>query len=132
MIRPIETPRTSIPPEEVARRIAEMRRIAHEHHAYPQVVYHPPFWLCPWPGCGYCIKGIRFELEKLGNADQVARWLKAFWLGPGVAARCPGCKRYVLFDVEDKKAITNLSEAAAPPLPDNWYEVAYLGPQSGC
>jgi hypothetical protein len=132
MIRPRETPRTDVPAEEVARRIAEMRRIGYEHHAYAQVVYHRPSWECPWEGCGCCIKGIRFEFEKLGGPEQVEQWMKAFWLGPGVPARCPRCKRYVLFDVEGKEAVTDVSTMPSLPLPDNWYEVAYLGSNFRC
>lgn len=125
MIRPASDAKCEVPSEEVERRIAEMRRLAYEGRVYAQVVYHPPSWLCPWEGCGCCIKGIRFELEKLGSPEQVEQWMKAFWLGPGVPARCPRCKRYVLFDVQGKQAVT--APTTAPPLPDNWYEVAYLG-----
>lgn len=121
-----------VPPEEVTRRIAEMRRAFYERRLFAQVVYHPPSWPCPWEGCGCCIKGIRFELEKLGSIEEVEQWMKAFWLGPGVPARCPRCKRYVLFDVERKEAVKDESAMPSPPLPDNWYEVAYLGPSFQC
>lgn len=131
MIRKAET-QSTVPPEEVARRIAEMRRAFYEGRVFAQVVYHPPWWPCPWEGCGCCIKGIRFELEKLGSAEQVEQWMRAFWLGPGVPARCPRCKRYVLFDVERKATVKDGCAMPAPPLPDNWYEVAYLGPSFQC
>ena len=127
MIRPSEPPKTTVPPEEVARRIAEMRQAFYKGRVYAQVVFHPTSWECPWEGCGCCIKGIRFELDKLGTPAQVEQWMKAFWLGPGVPARCPRCKRFVLFDVEGKEAVADPGAMPSPPLPDNWHEIAYLG-----
>lgn len=127
MIRPASvTP--VVPPEEVARRIAEFRRAGYQYKTYAQVVYHAPFWACPWEGCGYLIKGIRFELQRQGTQEQQENWLKAFWLGPGVPARCPGCNRYVLFDVEGKEAVHDSTKLTAPPLPDDWHQIAYVLP----
>jgi hypothetical protein len=120
-------------PEVVAQRIRAFREAMYERAAEAVVVYHPPQHPCPWPGCDARIAGIRFELEKMGEADLVERLRKAFWLGPGVVGRCPGCDRYVRFDVESKQAIAEPLPADAAVLPDGWQRIAYvvMQPQSG-
>ena len=127
MIRSINETTATVPPEEVARRIAEMRQMAWEHRLPPQVVYHPPMQPCPWEGCGYRIAGIRFQLEQMtGFAEEPARWLKSWWLGPGLLARCPNCRRWVLFDVLSKLAVPDTAVLDAPRLPDDWHLKAYV------
>src|SRR5207237_322161 len=81
----------------VARRIDEYRRSAFAGRLPPQVVYQGAGQLCPWPGCGYRVAGIRFNLERMGGPATYENWLAGWWQGPGLVARCPGCKRYVLF-----------------------------------
>src|SRR5438128_269880 len=112
--------------EEVQRRIAEYRRLSFLGHLPAQVVYHDPYVACPWPGCGLRIAGINFQLDRMGDADQVARWLASWWNGPGLVARCPGCKHHVLYDVTCKQAVTNPTEVApASLLPEDWHEKAH-------
>jgi len=118
--------RTPVPPEEVARRITEMRGLAFRAKSKPIVVYHPPDQPCPWPGCGYRIGGIVFPLELMVPADELDKWLAAWWLGPGLIGKCPHCNRLVLFDVLSKQAVLDPAAVAAPLLPDDWYEKAHL------
>jgi hypothetical protein len=120
-----------VPPEEVERRLGEFCRVAYEHRVSPQVVYHPPQQLCPWPGCGYRIGGIRFQLETMGTPADYEHWFAAWWQGPGLAARCPGCSQYVLFSVRDKQCVPTPAGTDLAILPDDWYQRAYLVPQPG-
>ena len=131
MIRPIEPPKTEVPPEEVAERIAFARRLGFENRVPPVVVYHPPFQKCPWDGCDYRIAGMRLALENYGPPALCEMWSKLFWLGPGLLARCPGCRRYVLYDVESKQPVLDPSKCEAPPLPDNWHEKALISTAGG-
>jgi hypothetical protein len=116
-----------VPPEEVERRIAEYRRICLERQLPEQVVYHEPHVVCPWPGCGLQIQGIRFELETLAPSAQLSHWREVWWDGPGLVGRCPRCRQYVLFDVTGKQAV---ADAAGWPvvLPDDWHQRAHLVP----
>ncbi len=120
---------TTVPPEEVARRIAEYREVSFEHKAPAQVVYHPPHHFCPWPGCGYRIAAIAFQLEKMGNEELRARWLEAWWRGPGLVGVCPGCGHPVLFGLLDKQPVADSDLILYPALPDNWYQEAYFVPR---
>jgi hypothetical protein len=122
-----DTIKTEVPPEEVARRIAEYRRFSFEGRLPPQVVY-PSMQLCPWPGCGYRIAAIRFNLEHLVAPERYDDALFAWWQGPGLVARCPGCDQYVLFGVQEKRAIAAADLRDFFVLPDDWYETAYLVP----
>jgi hypothetical protein len=115
-----------VPPEEVDRRLAEMRRTFWEHRVAPQVVYQPVHWPCPWPGCDLRIAGIRFELDRMGQPEQMDSWLTSWWQGPGLIARCPGCGRDVLFGIFAKRAVPDPAGAAAPRLPDDWHQRAHL------
>lgn len=126
MIRSINETTATVPPEEVARRIAEMRQIAWEHRSPAVVVYHAPHHPCPWAGCDLRIAAITFELDKYGRPEQLEAWLRAWWLGPGLAARCPSCGRHVLFDVLDKKAVAEPVAASFSVLPDDWHQHARL------
>jgi hypothetical protein len=125
---PTEKIASEVPPEEVARRIAEYRHIAFEHRVSPQMVYKGTMQLCPWPDCGYRIAGIRFNLERMGDAAFYEDALAAFWQGPGVVARCPGCRRYVRFGYEEKHVVEQPLPGRDVMLPDNWDEIAYLVP----
>src|SRR5262245_27587883 len=122
----------AVPPEKVSRRIAEMRRMAYEAKHPHHVVYHPLMQRCPWDGCGYRIAGIRFQLEQMnGDAEEQAHRLAAWWLGPGLLAKCPGCRRWVLFDVLSKQAVPDPAHTDAPALPEDWHLKAYLLPKAG-
>jgi hypothetical protein len=120
-----------VPPEEIARRIAYARRVAYQAKSPPVVVYHPPMQLCPWSGCGYRIAGITFQLEKMVPPEEMGKWLAAWWLGPGLIGRCPGCHHLVLFDVQWKDTVEEPLTFHGPQLPDDWYLKARLAPQDG-
>ena len=117
---------SQVPPDEVERRVAEYRRVSFERHLPAQVVYPGPKAACPWPDCGLRIMGIRFQLEEMGDTEQVARWLVAWWIGPGLAARCPGCDRYVLLGVTGKHTADDPATAGLAALPDDWHLHAYI------
>jgi hypothetical protein len=113
-----------VPPEEVARRIEEYKRICWERGLPAQVVYSPPYVSCPWTGCDQRIAGIRFKIEEWVRGDDLERLLKQWWIGPGLAARCPGCGNYVLFSVTSK---TKLAYPVPDNLlPDDWAQKAYV------
>lgn len=118
MIQPIQT---TVSPEELARRIAYGKRMAYGAKSPPIAVYRPAMHDCPWEGCGYRIAGIVFQLEKMVAPEEMERLLTAWWLGPGLAARCPGCHNLVLFDVQWKDMIEDAAAVNAPQLPDDWY-----------
>lgn len=126
MNQPTTEANSTVPPEEVKRRIAEYRRICFERKLPAQVVYHGVNAPCPWPGCGLRILGIRFELELLGDATQVSRWMDAWWNGPGLIGRCPHCRQNVLFDVTSKQAVTGPAPPGAGVLPEDWHEKAHV------
>ena len=115
-----------VTPEEVARRIAEWRRVAFEHRAPVTVAYHPPHHPCPWPGCEARIAGIRFNLEHMYGPAEYDAAVTSFWQGPGLVARCPGCGRYVLFGLQEKQIVTDPTSAGAMVLRDDWQETAYI------
>jgi hypothetical protein len=121
MSRSTETAVPTVSPEEVARRISEYRRIGFQRNAKAHIIYHPPWDLCPWPGCGFKIAGIDFQLET-GDPAQLSAW----WLGAGLVGRCPGCNQYVLFAFNDKKCVTDPKAAGLVVLPDDWYQRAYV------
>lgn len=94
----------------------------------PHVVYLAASILCPWPGCGYRIELIDFQLEKTGDAAFYARVLLD-WGRPGfgLVGRCPGCGQYVLFGLSAKQPVADPAATALPVLPDDWHQNAYLG-----
>jgi hypothetical protein len=113
------------PPEEVERRIAEMRQLSFVRQLPAQVVYEPPKDLCPWPGCGYRIGAVRFNLDQQVPPDRQAEYMKAWWVGPGLVAACPHCGNSVLFGVLGKTAVNSLPDGAGE-LPDNWQSKAHV------
>src|SRR5882724_4418442 len=117
---------TEVPPDVVARRIAEFRQAMAERHAPAVVVYHEPQWPCPWQDCELKIKGIDFHLELIiSDKQQRERLLEVWWTGPGLVARCPRCRRYVAFSVLEKRQVPTI-DSTASTLPDNWHEVALM------
>lgn len=130
MSHTVETPSPAVPPEEVARRIAEYRRLGYQHRAPAMMVYLPPHQECPWAGCGTRIAGVRFDLDRMGNETQQEQWMASWWQGPGLVGRCPGCGHYVLFGYEVKQAVSDLSAYQHAVLPDDWNEKAALSPES--
>jgi hypothetical protein len=126
MSAPAKTGPAVVPPEEVARRVAEYRRTGFQRRAPAHVVYHEEHLDCPWAGCDFRIAGVNFRLEVLGDAPARDRWLAAWWTGPGLAARCPGCGRYVLFSLDGKRAVSDPTSWATALLPDDWHLRAHV------
>ena len=92
----------------------------------PHIIYHGAQQLCPWPGCGFRIAGVDFQLEKVNDPARCNQWLAAWWQGSGLVGRCPGCGQYVLFSMQGKQAVSDPSTAGSALLPDDWYQNAYL------
>lgn len=123
MNRSAEVDMPIVPPAEVARRLAEYRQMGFEKKAMPHIVYHSPWDICPWPGCGFKIASIDFQLEM---GDNYVSQLAAWWLGPGLVGRCPGCNQNVLFGFNDKRCVSDPPDAGLVVLPDDWYQRAYV------
>lgn len=112
--------------EEVARRLAEYRRLGRERRAPAHVVYHEESHDCPWAGCDCKIAGISFQLDQQGDEAALARWLDAWWTGSGLVARCPGCGRHVLFSLDGKRPVNDPGQWPAALLPDGWHTKAHV------
>jgi hypothetical protein len=112
--------------EEAGRRLAEYRRLGLERRAPAHVVYNHEHVDCPWAGCGSRIAGINFRLESQGDAAKQEQWLTAWWAGPGLVARCPGCGRYVLFSLDGKRAVADPTQWTNTVLPDAWHTKAHV------
>ena len=121
-----ETSALPVPTEEVERRLAEYRRLGIEHQAMPHGVYQDPFLLCPWPGCGFRISAVDFQIEKTGDPALYRNVLSGWWQGPGIAGRCPGCGNYVLYSMTEKKRVTEPIGPGFTVLPDDWHQTAYI------
>jgi hypothetical protein len=95
----------------------------------PHVVYLAASWFCPWSGCGYRIELIDFQLERLNDSALYARVMTAWGIQPdfGIVARCPGCRRYILFGATGKQAVDDPTATGLPVLPDDWHQTAYIG-----
>ncbi len=119
----------AVPPEEVERRIAEYRRLGFQRRAEAQVVYQGSDQMCPWPGCGLRIVGINFQLHRMEDSPVRECLLAAWWQGPGLVGRCPGCGRYVLFGMREKLAVTDLTAFPRARLPGDWATKAHLVPR---
>jgi hypothetical protein len=114
-----------VSPEEVARRSAEYRRQGFERKTMPHIIYHGNHIGCPWPGCGYQIAGIDFQLDNYDTAFH-NQALAAWWQGPGLVGRCPGCDQYVLFGFNDKQSVVDPNAGGLVVLPDDWHQKAYI------
>lgn len=128
MNQPVET-RAKLPTEEVVCITAEYRRGGFARRAPAVVVYHDPHVLCPWPGCNERIAGIVFQLDRMGDAATRDRLLAAWWQGPGLVGKCPGCGRPVLFGLEEKQIVIDPTEHEAACLPEDWFERAQIVPK---
>ena len=115
----------AVTPEEVVRRIADYRRQGFEHKTMPHIIYHGVHITCPWPGCGYRIAGIDFQLEHYDPAFH-NQALAAWWQGSGLVGRCPGCGQFVLFGINDKQTVTDPNTGGFVVLPDDWHQKAYI------
>jgi hypothetical protein len=95
----------------------------------PHVVYLAASLLCPWPGCGYRIELIDFQLEKLNDASLYARVMTSWGVQAdfGLVARCPGCQGFVLFGSTSKQRVDDPAATGLPVLPDDWHQTAYIG-----
>jgi hypothetical protein len=115
-----------VPKEEMERRIVEYRQQGVERQAVPHGIYQDPFIVCPWGACGYRIAAIDFQLEKHADPALYARAVAAWWQGPGIVARCPGCRNHVLFSMTQKQPMTDPAAAGLAVLPDGWDQNAYI------
>jgi hypothetical protein len=115
----------AISTDELARRVGEYRRMGFDRKAMPHIIYHSPWDLCPWPGCGFKIAGIDFQLEN-ADAASYSKQLAAWWQGAGLVGRCPGCRQYVLFGFNDKRCVSDPQTAGLVVLPDGWFQKAYI------
>ncbi len=113
-------------PAEVARRVNEFRALGFARRAPAQVVYQEAYVLCPWPGCGHRIDGIRFQLEHWCEPALLERLLEAWWKGPGLIGRCPKCSQWVLFGPTEKTAAMELDKWKAVVLPEEWQTNAHI------
>lgn len=129
MIRSIDETTATVPPEEVARRIAEWRRVSFERRAPAIIVYLPDHHACPWPGCDRSIAAIDFQLDRLGEPARLEGWLTAWWQGAGLVGRCPGCRQFVQFGYSEKRAIAEPANCFEALLPDDWYLKAHVAPR---
>jgi len=122
---------TTVPPEEVERRIAEYRRVSFMRRAPAQVVYHGTAAVCPWPGCGQVIGGVLFRLEQMGEGAVYDRYMDSWWNGPGLVGMCPRCGHWVLFGLTDKQAVSDPAATGAAVLPEDWAGKAHLVTKAG-
>jgi hypothetical protein len=69
---------------------------------------------------------VDFRLELIQDKSLYARVMLAWASQPhyGIVARCPGCKQYVWFDPNGKRAVTDLPSAGFDLLPDDWHVTA--------
>jgi hypothetical protein len=126
MSAPVKTGSAVVSPEEVRRRVAEYRRLGLQRQAPAHVVYQDEQHGCPWVGCDLRIAGVNFRLDTLGDAAHQAGWLAAWWNGPGLVGRCPGCGRHVLFTLDGKRAVLDPASWGPALLPDDWHEKAHV------
>jgi hypothetical protein len=119
-------PQSEITPEEIKERVQEYRILGFKRQAPAQVVYDKANEACPWAGCDIRIAGINFQLESMGDASSVLRWLASWWKGPGLIGPCPSCKRQVLFGIDGKPAVGDPSGMEDALLPKDWHQKAYL------
>lgn len=116
--------------DEIKRRLEDYRRLAFEKRLPPVIVYPPEQHGCPWGDCDTVISGIDFQLDRLGDAGEREKWLAAWWQGRGLVGRCPGCKRYVLFGYQTKRAVDEPAVFADAILPENWDNTAVVAPNA--
>jgi hypothetical protein len=126
MSAPAKIEPSVVSPEEVKRRVVEYRRLGFQRCAPAHVVYHDDHLDCPWAGCDVRIAGVDFRLDSQGDGARLAEWVAAWWNGPGLVGRCPGCGRHVLFGLEGKRAVSDLSSWGTAVLPDDWHQKAHL------
>jgi hypothetical protein len=99
-------------------RQGEVRGSIMPHAAY----LNARIW-CPWPGCGFRIELIDFQLELQGNPAFYAQVMMEWGRLPGygLIGRCPGCRQHVLYSAREKQPIDDPSTAGLPVLPDDWH-----------
>lgn len=127
-MKSVVSPTPSVSSEEVESRIKAYRRLGFEHRSPAVMVYPAAQQLCPWTDCGITITAIDFRLNDMGDVSQREKWLAAWWQGSGLVARCPGCRRYVLFGYEEKHTVDNLAGFEEVVLPDDWARTAQIAP----
>jgi hypothetical protein len=95
----------------------------------PHVVYIAASILCPWPDCQFRIELVDFRLEKSGDPGLYAQVMTSWGQVDdfGLVARCPGCRRYVVFGLATKQTVADPLAKGLPILPDDWHLNAYIG-----
>lgn len=121
-----QSTKTTVSELELERRLRDYRARGRAARTMPHVVYRPPYVLCPWPGCGFAITGIDFQLEFIEDTALYERLVDAWWNADGVVGRCPGCGRHVLFGMDEKRQVREADLTGLAVLPDDWHQRAYL------
>jgi hypothetical protein len=87
----------------------------------PHAVYFAAHVLCPWPGCGYAMRMIDFQLE-IHYPALYSQVMASWGRDPhaGLVGKCPGCDQFVLFHADRKVAVTDPRVGSSPVLPDDW------------
>jgi hypothetical protein len=113
---------------QVRSRLREYREEGYQRNAMPHILFRPAHHGCPWVGCDHLISGIDFQLELMGDDQAYHQWMNAWWKGPGLVGRCPGCGQYVLFTMEKKLPVEDPKQFEGAILADDWHQYAYLLP----
>jgi hypothetical protein len=94
----------------------------------PHVIYLAANVLCPWPGCGYRVAMVDFQLELMSDPSFYTRAMKEWGRDAdyGLIGRCPGCRQYVLFASDKKVAVTDPQATGLLVLPDDWHQNAII------
>lgn len=94
----------------------------------PHVSYLDLFHLCPWPECGFQMVMIDFCLENGSNPALYQRAVSEWNLRPdyGLVARCPGCRQFVWFGKDAKRAVADPPTSDLEVLPDDWHLIAFI------
>jgi hypothetical protein len=125
------TAEITVSPQEVDGRLREYREKGAQQRVIPQIIYRPPYVLCPWPNCHHSIAGIDFQLELMGDQALYEQLISAWWKGGGLVGRCPGCGNHVLASTESENTRQSLL-APGPIAADNPTAASWNGhtPQS--
>jgi hypothetical protein len=120
------TSNSAVSEEEMERRQEEYRQFGWQARGPAHVVYHEKDQPCPWSECTLRIAGIDFQIHKVADSQLCERLMAAWWKGPGLLGRCPGCAKYVLFKLTRKETVFDIGPLASALLPDDWHQRAYL------
>lgn len=88
----------------------------------PYAVYCGDTILCPWPGCGFRIELIDFQLETINDPTFYAL-VMSHWghqSDYGLIGRCPDCRQFVRYGLTEKNIVADPAQTILPILPDDW------------